>query len=68
MTEPSTPTARLALATCAELPQLDTPDQELRAALADRGVPTDVVVWDDPTIDWATYGDVLIRSTWDYTS
>ncbi|MBU4216019.1 MAG: hypothetical protein KJ792_15375 [Actinobacteria bacterium] len=68
MTEPSTPTARLALATCAELPQLDAPDQELRAALADRGVPTDVVVWDDPTIDWATYGDVLIRSTWDYTS
>lgn len=68
MSTPSTSTARLALATCSELPELDGPDQELRAALAERGVPTDVVVWDDPTIDWATYGHVLIRSTWDYTS
>jgi glutathione synthase/RimK-type ligase-like ATP-grasp enzyme len=63
-----TPTARLALATCAELPELDEPDRRLRAALADRGVPTDVVVWDDPTVDWGTYAHVLIRSTWDYTN
>jgi glutathione synthase/RimK-type ligase-like ATP-grasp enzyme len=66
-TRPTT-TARLALATCAELPELDEPDQQLRAALADRGVPTDVVVWDDPTVDWGTYARVLIRSTWDYTA
>lgn len=60
-------TARLALATCAQLPELDPDDLPLRAALADRGVPTDVVVWDDPTVDWAAYPHVLIRSTWDYT-
>ncbi|QGQ21043.1 hypothetical protein GC089_11770 [Cellulomonas sp. JZ18] len=63
----SEPTARLALATCAELPDLDADDHPLRAALADRGVPTDAVVWDDPTVDWGAYPHVLIRSTWDYS-
>jgi glutathione synthase/RimK-type ligase-like ATP-grasp enzyme len=50
------------------LPDLTEPDQHLRQVLADRGISTDVVVWDDPTIDWGTYPTVLIRSTWDYTS
>jgi glutathione synthase/RimK-type ligase-like ATP-grasp enzyme len=63
----TTTTARLALATCAELPELDPDDHALRAALLERGVPTDVVVWDDPTVDWGTYPHVIIRSTWDYT-
>ncbi|MEZ0448207.1 ATP-grasp domain-containing protein [Cellulomonas sp. ICMP 17802] len=60
-------TARLALATCAELPELDIDDHALRDALLARGVATDVVVWDDPTVDWGTYPHVLIRSVWDYT-
>ncbi|GEL94749.1 ATP-grasp domain-containing protein [Cellulomonas composti] len=60
--------ARLALATCAELPHLDPDDVPLREALVARGVPTDVVVWDDPTVDWGAYQHVVIRSTWDYTS
>lgn len=60
-------TARLAVATCAQLPDLDPDDLPLRAALHERGVPTDVVVWDDPTVDWSAYPHVLIRSTWDYT-
>ncbi|WP_315094853.1 hypothetical protein [uncultured Cellulomonas sp.] len=63
----TTPTARLALATCAELPELDADDHALRDALLERGVATDVVVWDDPTVDWGTYPHVVIRSTWDYT-
>lgn len=60
-------TARLALATCAELPDLDQDDHALRDALIQRGVAVEAVVWDDPTIDWGTYSHVLIRSTWDYT-
>lgn len=60
-------TARLALATCAELPELDPDDKPLRDALLERRIATDVVVWDDPTVDWGTYQHVLIRSTWDYT-
>lgn len=67
MQDVSEPTARLALATCAQLPELDADDLPLRDALHQRGVPTDVVVWDDPTVDWSAYTHVLIRSTWDYT-
>lgn len=62
---PSTP--RLALATCGELPDLDQDDHLLRDALAARGIATEAVVWDDPTVDWGTYPHVVIRSTWDYT-
>ena len=68
MSDPTTSTPRLALATCAELPDLQEDDQLLRTALADLGVASDVVVWNDPTVDWATYAVVLVRSTWDYTS
>lgn len=67
-TVPPTPSsARLALATCAALPDLDADDQLLREALQARGVATEAVVWDDPTVDWSAYPTVLIRSTWDYT-
>ena len=48
------------------MPDLDPADQQLRQVIADKGVSSDVVVWDDPTVDWATYSTVLIRSTWDY--
>lgn len=59
--------ARLALATCHDLPDLDPDDQLLRDALVERGIGVDAVVWDDPTVDWAAYRHVVIRSTWDYT-
>lgn len=64
---PSSAPARLAIATCAELPELDQDDRLLRDALEARGVATAAVVWDDPTVDWSAYPHVLIRSTWDYT-
>ncbi|GIG28384.1 ATP-grasp domain-containing protein [Cellulomonas marina] len=67
VTRVSTPTARIALATCAELPDLDPDDLPLVAALAERGVSAEPVVWDDPTVDWGTYPAVLLRSTWDYS-
>ena len=67
MTTPPTGPARLALATCAELPDLDPDDQLLRDALVERGIGVDAAVWDDPTIDWASYQHVVVRSTWDYT-
>ncbi|MGN8245851.1 ATP-grasp domain-containing protein [Cellulomonas soli] len=60
-------TARLALATCAALPELDPDDLPLREALWERGIEAEPVVWDDPTVDWAAYSHVVIRSTWDYT-
>lgn len=57
---------RIALATCAALPELDSDDTPLLAALAERGASADAVVWDDPSVVWADYDMVVIRSTWDY--
>ncbi|MET0819550.1 MAG: hypothetical protein ABWY58_01175 [Aeromicrobium sp.] len=31
-----------------------------------RGVGGEIVVWDDPTVDWASYDAVVVRSCWDY--
>ena len=67
MTTPPSGSARLALATCAALPDLDPDDRLLRDALVARGIAVDTAVWDDPTVDWASYQHVVIRSTWDYT-
>lgn len=56
----------LALATCRSLPRLDVDDQLLHQALQAAGVETEIVIWDDPDIDWGRYNMVVIRSTWDY--
>jgi glutathione synthase/RimK-type ligase-like ATP-grasp enzyme len=36
------------------------------AALARRGVTTEIVDWDDPAVDWAGFDRVVLRSAWDY--
>lgn len=57
---------RIALATYAQLPDLDIDDAPLLAALAGRGVRAEAVVWDDAAVDWSAFDLVVIRSTWDY--
>ena len=57
---------RIALATCADLPDLYVDDEPLRAALRDAGAEVVPAVWDDPGQDWAAYDLVVVRSTWDY--
>ena len=57
---------RIALATCAAWPELDADGPELVAALAAEGLDADLVAWDDPAADWASYPLVVIRTTWDY--
>ncbi|MCP2262882.1 RimK family alpha-L-glutamate ligase [Promicromonospora thailandica] len=59
--------ARVALATCSQLPDLDADDVPLIAALGGRGVTAEPAVWDDPAVDWQAYDLVLVRSTWDYS-
>ncbi|WP_020013236.1 ATP-grasp domain-containing protein [Promicromonospora sukumoe] len=59
--------ARVALATCSQLPDLDKDDVPLIAALASRGITAEPAVWDDPAVDWQAYDLVLVRSTWDYS-
>ncbi|HLS15190.1 MAG TPA: hypothetical protein VK095_11830, partial [Beutenbergiaceae bacterium] len=60
------PESRLALVTCAAIPDLHAEDAALIPALAERDVHAEPAVWDDPHVDWASYDAVVIRSTWDY--
>ncbi|WP_346539484.1 hypothetical protein [Micromonospora sp. DPT] len=57
---------RVALVTCDRLADLDPDDRLVLAPLAARGVTAEVAVWDDPTVDWAGYDLVVLRSPWDY--
>lgn len=60
--------ARVALVTCADLPDLDSDDQLLIAPLAERGIAAEPVVWSDPQADLSAYDLAVIRNTWDYFS
>ncbi|MFF2452191.1 RimK family alpha-L-glutamate ligase [Isoptericola sp. NPDC058082] len=60
-------TTRIGLTTCSALPRLDSDDRPLLAALTERGVVAEAVVWDDPDVDWSVYDLVVVRSTWDYS-
>ncbi|BCJ77662.1 ATP-grasp domain-containing protein [Catellatospora sp. IY07-71] len=57
---------RVAIVTCAEIPLLEPDDQLVLPALAALGVDAEPAVWDDPSVDWAAYDLVALRSTWDY--
>jgi len=56
----------LALPTCANLPGWEVDDAPLHAALRARGARVERPVWDAPSVDWAAFDAVLIRTTWDY--
>lgn len=58
--------ARVALVTCAELPDLDPDDQLVLGPLAERGIAVEAAVWDDPQVDWAAYDLAVVRNPWDY--
>ncbi|SDT06168.1 RimK family alpha-L-glutamate ligase [Jiangella sp. DSM 45060] len=57
---------RVALVTCAELPELDTDDQLAVEPLRALGVDVETPVWDDPAVDWAGFDLVVLRNPWDY--
>jgi len=56
----------IALATCADFPDLHADDALLIPALAERGLHARPVVWNDPSVDWSLPTLTVIRSTWDY--
>jgi hypothetical protein len=56
----------VALAISRDLPRMDQDEDLVAAALGDRGVDAEVVVWDDDR-DWEAFDAVVIRSTWDYS-
>lgn len=57
---------RVALVTCAELPELDPDDRLLLGPLAARGVRAEPVAWDAPDVNWSAYQLAVLRSPWDY--
>jgi glutathione synthase/RimK-type ligase-like ATP-grasp enzyme len=57
---------RVALATCAEIPDGDEDSSDLIRELGRRDVLAEAIVWDDAHVDWDAYDLVVLRSTWDY--
>jgi len=60
------PSMRIALPTCAKLPDWEVDDAPLHQALEGRGVEIHRPVWDAPGFDWSACDACLIRTTWDY--
>jgi len=56
----------VALVTCREALGIDYDMPLLLEAVRATGIAVDEVCWDDESIDWSTYDQVVIRSTWDY--
>jgi len=56
---------RVALASYAQLPELNADDQLLLAALRAAGALAEPAVWDAPG-DWTGFDVVVVRSCWDY--
>ena len=57
---------KLALATAIASFALDEDLPPLMAACAEAGIDATPLAWDDPTVSWARFDAVLLRSTWDY--
>jgi len=57
---------RVGLVTWEGLPLLSPDDHQLVESLSRRGVHAGPLVWSDPTVAWAEYDLVVVRSTWDY--
>jgi hypothetical protein len=60
--------ARVALVTCAKLPELDADDRLVLEPLAQLGITAEPVIWDDPGARWDSYDLVVLRNPWDYVT
>lgn len=56
----------VALAACAEFPDLGPEGPVVVGAFEDAGFDVCVPVWDDPAVDWNEFDVVVVRGTWDY--
>lgn len=58
--------SRVALVTCAELPDLPEDDRPLIGELRARGIEAVPAIWNEPAVDWVSFDMTVIRSPWDY--
>lgn len=63
-----TPAPRVALATARDAWERDEDAPLLLPALLDLDLEAVPAVWDDPSVRWASFDLVVVRSTWDYTA
>ncbi|WP_324652509.1 hypothetical protein [Georgenia sp. H159] len=59
---------RVTLATCLDHPGLDSGEEGLPDALAERGIDPRVAAWDDESVDWSEAGIVVLRSVHNYAA
>jgi O-ureido-D-serine cyclo-ligase len=57
----------VALVTARAARGLDEDMPPLLTAFAAAGARAEIVVWNDPAVDWARFDVTLLRSAWDYT-
>lgn len=57
---------RIAVVTSVDLPDLFGGEKLLIAALEQQQLTPQIVIWDDPRVDWKQFDLILIRCTWDY--
>lgn len=58
---------KIAVVTCAALPEGHEWDRPLLGALERAGASVTLEVWDEGGVDWARYDAVLVRWPWDYS-
>ena len=58
--------SKTAFVTCTQFPKLTEDDLLAAKALGELGVLVEAAIWDDPSVDWSAYSDVVIRSCWGY--
>lgn len=56
----------IALVSGAKAREFDTDLPYLSRALGDRGIITEVVDWDNASVDWSRFSMAIVRSPWDY--
>ena len=56
----------IALVSGAEAREFDTDLPYLSRALGDRGIITEIVDWDNASVDWSRFSMAIVRSPWDY--
>ena len=56
----------IALVSGGEAREFDTDLPHLSRALGDRGIITEVVDWDNASVDWSRFSMAIVRSPWDY--
>ncbi|MEO7052832.1 MAG: hypothetical protein ABI128_14315 [Rhodanobacter sp.] len=57
---------RLAFATAADHPSIQSDDAHLAESLQQLGIQPVSCIWNDPAVDWSGFDAVLIRTIWDY--